>query len=394
MRPYYDDPYTTEFNANVTECISRGDGFAVLLDNSYFYPTSGGQEHDTGFIGEAEVTDVIEEDDRVVHIVPLEVKPGPTTCTIHRKRRIGNMQQHTGQHMLSAAFDILYGIETVSSRLGEYVGSIDLSRQPTETEISEAVELVNMIIREDRPVTVHYAEPGKLAEFNLRKPPKVDGTVRIIDVKDFDMSACGGTHCTHTSEVGVVLTGIIEKVKGSLTRIEFFCGERALKRYYELFGSARESSRLISAGIDDLPSAIRKIKAHIQERESRVKELSGKILRSVCDGLVQRVEGTGDSFVVIDLSQEIESTEDLRFVGSCVSKRTKKSFAFHRAEGNICYMNLNLAVEESQANSIVDSLRSDLGVKGGGRGGYYSITFEIPAIEKVVGLVRSRVRNG
>lgn len=394
MRPYYDDPYTTEFNASVTECFSRGDGFAVLLDNSYFYPTSGGQEHDTGYIGEVEVTDVIEVDDRVVHIVSGEVQPGKTTCRINRKRRIGNMQQHTGQHMLSAAFDSLFGIETISSRLGEYAGSIDLSRQPTEAEISQAVESVNMVIREDRPVDVHYAGPGKIGEFNLRKPPKVDGTIRIIDVKDFDVSACGGTHCTHTSEIGVVLTGSVERVKGALTRIEFFCGDRAIRRYYELFNSARTSSMLVSAGIDDLPSAIQKIKTQIQERESRIKYLSGKILQNVCDGITPRVEGSGDSLVVIDLSSEVESTEDLRFVGSCVSKRTKKSFAFHRTEGNISYMNLNLTVEESQAASIIAALRSDFGVKGGGRGGYFSITFETSELEKVIDFLRKGVRNG
>ncbi len=394
MRPYYDDTYTSEFNASVTECFSKGESFAVILDNSYFYPTSGGQEHDTGFIGEAEVTDVIEEDDRVVHIISRQVQPGQVSCRIDWKRRIANMQQHTGQHMLSAAFDNLFGIGTVSSRLGEYVGSIDLSRQPTDAELSQAVEMVNMVIREDRPVTVHYAEPGEIGKFSLRKRPKVVGTVRIIDVRDFDMSACGGTHCTHTSEIGVVLTGNLEKVKGALTRIEFFCGERAVRRYYELFSSARESSRLISSGIDDLPSAVRKLKAQIQERESRVKELSGKILESICDRLTPKVDGAGDSLVVIDLSSEIESTEDLRFVGSCVSKRTKKSFAFHHTEGNICYMNLNLTVEVGLAASIIDSLRSDIGVKGGGRGGYFSITFEISAFENVVDFVRRRVRNG
>ena len=394
MRPYYDDPYTTEFKANVTECISREDGFAALLDNSYFYPTSGGQEHDIGFIGQEEVADVIEEEGRVLHIVTRKIPIGEAECRIDRKRRVGNMQQHTGQHMLSAAFDSLFGIETVSSRLGEYIGSIDLSRQPTEAEISQAVEAVNMVIRENRSITVHYAEPGDVGSFNLRKPPKVDGTVRIIDVKDFDMSACGGTHCTHTSEIGVVLTGNVEKVKGALTRIEFFCGERAIRRYYEMFRSAHESSRLISAGIDDLPVAVQKIKTQIQERDSRIKDLSGKILESICERAVQRVEGTDESLVVVDLSSEIENTEDMRFVGSCVSKRTKKSFAFHRTEGNISYMNLNLAFEESLATSVMSALRSELGVKGGGRGGYFSITFEASEKEKVVEFVRSKVGNG
>lgn len=394
MRPYYNDPYTTEFEAVVTASYEAGGNHVVVLDNTFFYPTSGGQEHDTGRIGDSDVVDVIEEDGRIVHVVTTAVGKGPVRCRIDKDRRFGNMQQHTGQHILSAAFENLFGIETVSSRLGEYVGTIDLSRMPSGTEVSEAVQTANRIIRENRPVAVRYAEHDELAALSLRKAPKVEGTVRIIDVRDFDMSPCGGTHCTHTSEIGVVLTGSLEKVKSSLTRIEFFCGERALRRYYELLGSVTESSKLLSSGAEDLPAAVEKLRSQLKENESRIRFLSDRLLEGVCRDTLPIVEKSGDSLAVVDLSGEVQGTDELRFVASCVSKKTKKSFAFHRGEGNICYVNLNLNLEDDKSTAIMNELRTTLGVKGGGRSGFFSITFEASRMEEVFDFIRGKLANG
>ncbi len=393
MRPYYNDPYTVEFDALVARASKKGEEFVVALDTSYFYPTSGGQEHDTGFIGGQEVLDVFEEDGMVLHVVPAEVRPGKVTCRIDWARRFANMQQHTGQHILSAAFENLFGIETVSSRLGEYTGTIDLSRQPTEDEVARAVEEANKVVRENRPVTVHFADRDNIASFKLRKPPKVEGTVRIIDVKDFDMSPCGGTHCTHTSEIGMILTGNVEKVKSALTRIEFFCGDRASRRYYELLKSARESSRNISATIEELPTAVEKLKNQLHEKESRIKFLGERMLEDVCEKMAANLEKPSADVHVTDLSSVLQTTEELRFVASCVSRRVKSTFAFHRVEGNVCYMNLNLVADDKTAAAVLDELRSKCGVKGGGRNGFYSIAFDKSRMEDVVALVKGGLRH-
>lgn len=388
MRPYYNDPYTAEFDATVVESFRRDEKFIVILDNSYFYPTSGGQEHDSGFIGDTEVVDVFEEDGRIMHVVMQEIPEGRFACKIDRKRRLANMQQHTGQHILSAAFENLFGIGTVSSRLGEYTGTIDLSRMPNEGEIEEAVDLANRIVGEDRPVVIHYAERDNIAGFNLRKPPKVDGTVRIVEVRDFDMSPCGGTHCTHTSEIGVVLTGDVEKVKSSLTRIDFYCGVRAVRRFRQLHKSSKEISRLVSSSIDELPPAVEKLKSQLQEKEASVKYLSEKILLGICEKMLPAVESANQTMTSFDMSSYVQSTEELRFVASCVSGRTKRSFAFHRLEGNICHMNVNLTTEERKASTIIGKMRSEFGVKGGGRNGFYSVMFESSLLDKIVGFIR------
>ncbi len=387
MRPYYNDPYTVKFGATVTESSKRDDKFLVALDNSYFYPTSGGQEHDTGFIGDKEVLDVFEEDGRILHVVSAEVPVGRVDCRINWDRRFRNMQQHTGQHILSAAFENLFDIETVSSRLGDYTGTIDLSRQPTGDEVAKVVAEANRVILENRPVVVHFADRESISSFNLRKPPKVEGTVRIIEVRDFDMSPCGGTHCTHTSEIGVILTGNIEKVKSALVRIEFYCGTRAIRRYYELLKSTHDSSRSLSTGVEEIPSAIERLKAQLQEKDSRIRFLTGKMLDELCNKLIARSGEFSEVFRSIDLSSELQTTDELRLVASCVSHKMKSSFAFHRIEGNICYMNLSLNVEEKIASEILNELRSKCGVKGGGRSGFYSIAFEGSQIGEVVAVV-------
>lgn len=393
MRPYYNDPYTTEFSARVIEARKEGERFVVCLDKSYFYPTSGGQEHDTGTIAGIDVTDVYEEEDKIFHALAGEIRGGEVDCRIDKERRLENMQQHTGQHILSAAFDNLFGIETVSSRLGENAGTIDLSRQPTDSEITQAVDEANRVVRGDRPVMIHYAEPENISAFRLRKAPKVEGIVRIIDIQDFDMSPCGGTHCTHTSEVGVILTGSVEKVKSALTRIEFFCGERAIRRYYGIQSSAREASRLIFASIEELPVAVDRLKGQLQEKDSRMKNLTEKMLRDICEKMAPLVDKSTDNITSIDLSSELNGTDELRFVASCVSSKTDKSFEFHRFQDGACFMNLNLAVNDRTASSTIGELRSRFGVKGGGRSGFYSVTFAKERFVDLLDFVKGKLDN-
>ncbi|HUI30899.1 MAG TPA: alanyl-tRNA editing protein [Candidatus Acidoferrales bacterium] len=392
MRPYYTDPYTVDFEADVLEISRRSEHFAVVLDKSYFYPTSGGQEHDTGTINGVDVVDVIEEKGKVFHLLSEEIKAGKANSRINWQRRFENMQQHTGQHILSAAFENLFEIQTVSSRLGEEIGTIDLSRQPSDNETTAAVAEANKIVRENREVIIHFADQSTINSFKLRKPPKVEGTIRIVEVKDFDFSPCGGTHCTHTSEVGVILTGGIEKVKASLTRIEFACGDRAVKHYYALHKSAAEGARLLSTVATELPNAIEKLKQQIQESGSRMKELSERILGTVCVQYKQRLEGSAEIFDVFDLTDEVTSIEDLRYVASCLSKHTVKAFAMYKNEGASCQMNLRLPM--NGADSVMEQLRTDYHAKGGGRNGFYSLSLAKNTLGEVIEKLRKILQNG
>ncbi len=387
MRQYYTDPYTVEFEAEIIRTENNNGKTAVILDRSFFYPTSGGQDHDTGAINGRTVFDVIEDGEDVVHLMKDDPGIGKAHCVIDQDRRYRNMQQHTGQHILSAAFENLFDIQTVSSRLGEMIGTIDLSRTPTAAELEEVVATSNKIIEENRPVVIHFADSANLSSFRLRKDPKVQGTVRIVEVADFDFSPCGGTHCTHTSEVGTILTGNMEKVKAALTRIEFACGRRARDQYYKLLRAASESSRLLSAPIEEMPEAVAKIKDQLRLKDGQIKDLSLRMVEEMATKIRARLIDSGERFPVIDLTDYLTSQEEIRSVASIASKESKRSFVVYRIENGSCQMSIFLMADETKASEAIDSLRRELHAKGGGRSGFYSLVFEqsyLPDIVKIL----------
>jgi alanyl-tRNA synthetase len=204
-RLYYTDPYLREFDATLIETIPHEGRTALVLDRTAFYPSSGGQPADAGAFHDVRVLDVVEAaDGRVLHIVDR----APSTTALHGSidwtRRFDHMQQHTGQHVLSAAFDRLFGIRTESFHLGAESSTIDLAREVTASEIERAEDESNRIIWEDRPVSIRFVNAAEARTLGLRKETAREGTIRLIDVTDFDLSACGGTHVARTGAIGII----------------------------------------------------------------------------------------------------------------------------------------------------------------------------------------------
>ena len=207
-RLYYTDPYNREFDATVARIDQREGRTLVMLDRTSFYPTSGGQPFDTGTLGDWRVVDVFDEDDgSIAHVVDGEFSVGQRVHgVIDWPRRFDHMQQHTGQHVLSAAFDRLFGVRTVSFHLGATVSTIDLARELAPRDLAAAEGEANRIVWENRPVTIRYADAEDASRMPLRKEPKRGGTLRLIDVEEWDLSACGGTHVARTGAIGVIAT--------------------------------------------------------------------------------------------------------------------------------------------------------------------------------------------
>ena len=222
-RLYYNDPYLTEFDALVIDVGDVGGRTGVVLDRTAFYPTSGGQPFDTGTIGGARVVDVVDKDDgSIVHVVEGEAASGlgapafALSATPGRRgselvsgridwgRRFDHMQQHTGQHVLSAAIDRVCGVRTESFHLGADAATIDLARELTTAEIAASEDAANDVVWADRPVTIRFVDAADAAALNLRKESVRIGTLRIVDVDGFDVSACGGTHVRRTGAIGVI----------------------------------------------------------------------------------------------------------------------------------------------------------------------------------------------
>src|SRR5690349_18633469 len=266
-RLYYADPYLREFDATIERIASRDGRTVVTLDRTAFYPTSGGQPFDTGTLGPFRVVDVVDEDDgTVAHVVEPRTEnqepqnqnqePGASLHgSIDWPRRFDHMQQHTGQHVLSAAFERLFRIRTVSFHLGAEVSTIDLAREASAAELAAAEAEANRVVWDDRPVAIRYASAEEAAQLPLRKEPKRGGTLRLIDVADFDLSACGGTHVSRTGAIGVIAVARWDRFKGG-QRLEFVCGGRALRAYRSLRDSTAASVRLLSVLPDELPGSI------------------------------------------------------------------------------------------------------------------------------------------
>ncbi len=234
-RLYYQDCYVREFRARVVETADSGR--RVYLDRTAFYPTSGGQPFDVGTLGGVSVREAVDEEDRIGHLLDAPLDAIEVTGVIDWDRRYDHMQQHTGQHLLSAVLEELFKIRTVSFHMGVESSTIDVEASSFSPEQMERAEdRCAEIVAEARPVRITFEDAS--ADLELRKASTRTGTLRIVNIDQFDRSACGGTHVRSTAEIGPVLIGKTEKIRGN-TRLEFVCGSRALRR-------ARADNRLLA----------------------------------------------------------------------------------------------------------------------------------------------------
>lgn len=273
-RLYYQDSYLKEFKAKVLKKIKIDNQPAVVLDETAFYPTSGGQPYDKGVIQDVPVVEVVEEGDEIIHILKEELKDKINSEVVGKidwKRRFDHMQQHLGQHILSGALMEIWGAETVSFHLGEEVCTLDIAKEKlSEEETKKAEECANEIIFDNRPVKCYFVEgEEELKRLNLRKVPEKMGKIRIIEVEDFDLSACGGTHCRATGEVGMIKITKWEK-RGEKIRLEFICGRRAWKDYFWKNEVIKNISNKLTIKDSELGEAIDRM---LEERKGIGKEL-------------------------------------------------------------------------------------------------------------------------
>jgi alanyl-tRNA synthetase len=264
-RLYYHDSFLYDFDARVVEALERQGRSAIALDRTAFYPTSGGQVHDLGTLTadgrQIAITEVVDEEDgRILHFASEPLATGTQVHgSVDAARRCDHVQQHSGQHMLSAAFIRLFNMPTVSFHMGEESCTIDLETAGLSAAQAQKAEfLANEVIAEDRPVGIRFVPLEEARQLGLRKlPPKQTGDLRLIDITDFDLTACGGTHVRATGQIGSILLRKIEKVKQGM-RVEFVCGLRAVSIARRDYTTLTEAAALYSSHIHDVPEQVRK----------------------------------------------------------------------------------------------------------------------------------------
>jgi alanyl-tRNA synthetase len=293
-RLYYHDAYAAEFDAEIVEQTTHDGKPAVVLDRTAFYPTSGGQPFDVGTLSGAKVLDVVDTDEgRILHVVDRAPDGPHVSGSIDWTRRFDHMQQHTGQHVLSAAFDRLLSARTESFHLGADYSTIDLARELSPGEIARGEDQANRIVWEDRPVSIRFAGPDEAAALRLRKESRREGTLRLIDVQDFDLSACGGTHVARTGAIGIIAVAATERFRGG-SRVTFLCGGRALAGYRSLRDAVAGSVRALSVLPAELPAAIERLQADGKESRRQIKDFQTKLASQEADALADGAAVVGD----------------------------------------------------------------------------------------------------
>lgn len=267
-RLYYNDCYLAEFDAKTVSL--SGDGLRVVLDRSAFYPTSGGQLFDLGTLGGSWVVEVVDDGDAVTHVLETPIAAGPVKGVIDWGRRFPFMQQHTGQHLLSAVFHSLFGFETASVHLGEEGGTVELATGTiSEAQMREAEARANQVIVENRDVVVTFEENPE----GLRKASERTGRLRIVSIAELDKSACGGTHVRKTGEIGSLLLRKAEKIRGN-TRVEFVCGAMAVRRARQDYELLTAAGRAFSRPLEEVPAAVGALQEAAKDSAKQVKALA------------------------------------------------------------------------------------------------------------------------
>jgi alanyl-tRNA synthetase len=277
-RLYYTDAYLPEFTARVVDIAD--DGKRVYLDRTAFYPTSGGQQHDLGALAGQQVVDVIDEDDRIAHVLSsaASLNAGQEVSgKIDWTRRFDHMQQHTGQHLLSAVFEDLLGAKTVSVHFGDATSTLDVEADSmSQQSVEKAERRANLLVAENRPVTVGFEDAA--AATGLRKPTDRSGSIRIVTIADLDRSACGGTHIRSTGEIGSILIRGTERTKKAM-RIEFVCGLRGVARARADHQALSAIAASLSTALDAAPAAVASQASQLKEGEQLRRRLEKDLAR-------------------------------------------------------------------------------------------------------------------
>ena len=379
QRLYYTAPDLLEFEGKVVDLVPPSAAEkrpAIILDQTAFYPTSGGQVFDTGWmssnggIEKYRVVEVAERNDgTILHLVEDGALPGPGTSLrgiIDAQRRHHHMQQHTGQHVISAAFERLFDMRTVSFHMGDETCTIDLeTKSVSDEQAARAAELANEIIFEDRPVEIHFVTPDQARSMGVRKIPPVEREkLRLIDVRDFDLCACGGTHVHRTGQIGCILLRKREKVRQGV-RVEFVCGRRALEIAQHDYAALTEAATVFSSHVWDVPQQVRKVldearaarKTYQQLQEEVAELLAAKLLT---ESLVQET---------VKVISQVFPDRDLGFVKLLAQKLTRAGEPVVALLGAASGAPALVFAQSPGAPFDMGALMKEAVVTAGGRGG-------------------------
>lgn len=372
---YYQDAYLKNFSAElVIQKVDESGSIYAILSQTAFYPTGGGQPFDTGFLNGIEVVDVEEVGGEIRHYIKEELEEGTRIeGTIDWERRFDHMQQHAGQHILSAAFEEMYGYKTVSFHLGKDTLTIDLDTDNLcADEAAKVEELANQVILENRPIITKWVDEEELKQYRLRKELSVSNNIRLVIIPDFDYNGCGGTHPYSTAEVCSLKILGWEKQK-KMVRVEFVCGQRVLNKLGQKHEVIKELTALLNAPEQDMGAAVNRLLVQKKELEKSIEEMKDQLLNFEAVEII----GSGKNKMVTRVFQDRSIQELQKLARLLVSNAEDKIFLLASENGDKLQFVFakgknaegNLKEWSKHALSIIDGKGggNETLVQGGGR---------------------------
>jgi alanyl-tRNA synthetase len=372
-RLYYDDSFQRDFAAEIVGCEPAPVGvsgrtapaWGVLLDVTAFYPSSGGQPNDLGCLDEAKVLDVIDEGATILHIIDRPLCKGRVEGHLDWPRRFDHMQQHTGQHLLSAVFQERFGLPTVSFHLGPGICTIDLRwPEPSEDALEGAQRAANQVVYEDRAINVRYGTAEQLAERGVRKEVERSGILRAIEIEGIDLQPCGGTHVKRTGQIGTILVRRCTKVRQDW-RVEFVCGARTSRVARRDFLLLRQASDALSSAPDDLPAAAQRV---VSERDAHFKSARELLQRLAAAEAASAVAASPANANGLRIASSVLQDNTPEFVGAFAGELAKHentvALLAHGETGQLFFASHPSTGKDM--NALLKKVLEQTGGKGGG----------------------------
>jgi len=359
---YFQDAYLKEFTARLIGRETVDGHPVVILDRTAFYPESGGQPHDLGWLNGIKVIRVEEEGEVILHFLEEDLTSEEVNGLINWSRRFDHMQQHTGQHILSQSFYEIIKGETLSFHLGQDESSVEISLPSIqEKTLAEVEELANRIVFSDLEIKSYFLTEDKINTIPLRKPPKKSGLIRVVEVDKFDYSACGGTHCRRAGEVGLIKILRQEKIRGNL-RFYFVCGFRALREFEKRRMWLQNTARLFSSEEGEVQSCAEKTLAELKNLKKRQKKIEEKLALYESQEMLQNSQEK----IISGIFPE-KSPEEIKFLALNLVHQAEVLVVF--AAFRDPYLHLVVAGSDGlkiDMREVIKILQSEVNIKGGG----------------------------
>jgi alanyl-tRNA synthetase len=362
LRMFFEDAYLTEFDARVVERREIEGRPAIILDRTAFYPEAGGQSCDRGKIDGIAVLQVVEDGEAIVHVLERAIEADTVHGRIDWPRRFDRMQQHSGQHILSQAFYEVVKGATMSFHIGEDVSSVEIGvPKISDADLDRVEARANAVLFEDREIKTYFVPEDRIGTVPLRKPPKKEGPIRVVEVSGFDYSACGGTHCRRAGEIGLIKVTKADRIRNNL-RFEFVCGGRALRDYQEKNRTVRQAAAFFSVADRDVATTVGRSLTEIKALKKKARKLEERIASYEAWEVIHGAQGK-----VVQAVFEDKSPEETRFLAIQVIHNAERIVLFG-AHGET-QSHLILAAAEGlgfDVRTLIPAVSAVIQVRGGG----------------------------